>query len=67
MANACVFCIVVYKLAYQQQSFIIVLFEIDKDLKVRFYYTHLTFCLTICLQIKSNGESLVDGKEVVNQ
>ena len=43
MANASIFGIVVSKLYHEKKLCPIILFKIDKGLKVRFYYTILFF------------------------
>ena len=64
MAAACIFGIVISKLSYGQKSRLVILLEVDKDLKVRFYCTILIFCLAICFQVKDDRELLFNVKEV---
>ena len=64
MANASILGIVVGKLCYRKKPCPIILLEVDKDLKIDFYFAILPFGLTVRLLIKSNKESPLDTKEI---
>ena len=55
----------------QTQQFIgagpIILFQIDKKLKIGLYSAVLPFCLAISLREKSRGEPPFDAKEVAKE
>lgn len=67
MARACIFGIVIYKLSYWQEPSLIVLFNINKSLKISLYIIFLLFCLAINLNIKSSKEPLFNIKQVTKQ
>ena len=39
IANVSIFCIIIGKLHYKKKMYLIILFEIDKNQKIDFYYT----------------------------
>ena len=49
MADASILDIGVSKLNYKKKLYPVILLEIDKSLKIGFYYTILPFSLTVCL------------------
>ena len=49
MADISIFGIIIDKLCYKKKPYLIILFKIDKDLKIDIYYTILPFGLTIRL------------------
>ena len=57
--------IIIGKFCYKKKPCLVILFKINKGLKVRFYYTILLFDLTVCLWIKGVGESPLNTKEIV--
>ena len=61
MTGAGVFGIVVGKLRYKKEPCPIILLEVDKDLKVDFYFTILPFSLPVYLVVESGGESSLDA------
>ena len=65
MVDASIFGIFISKLYYEKKPCPVILFKVDKDLKVNFYYIILLFSLAIYLWIKSGEESLLDAKEIV--
>ena len=54
ITNTSIFDIIVNKLYYKKKLYQIILFDIDKDLKISFYYTILFLSLTIYLKIESD-------------
>ena len=67
ITGVCIFGIVIQKLNYQKKLGPIVLLEIDKGLKVHFYYTILLFRLAVRLPAKSSEKPLLDIKKVAEQ
>ena len=65
MANASIFDIIIGKLRHTKKLCLVILFKINKSLKIDFYYIILPFSLTNRLWIKDNGESLLNAKEIV--
>ena len=49
MANISIFTIIIGKFRNKKKLYLVILFKIDKDLKIGFHYTILPFDLTICL------------------
>ena len=49
VANASILGIIVGEFCYEKKLYLVILFEVNKNLKVGFYYTILFFGLTICL------------------
>ena len=64
MTGAHISSIVINKLCHWQEFCLIIQFEIDKGLKIDFYYVVLTFGLAICLKIEGYRKSLFDFKKV---
>ena len=65
MLNISIFDIIVNKLYFYQKFYIVVLFEIDKNLELYLYYTIFFFYLVVNLKIKDNKNLLFNKKEVV--
>ena len=65
IANASIFSIIIRELRYRKKPYPIILFEVDKSLKVGFYYTILFFGLTVYLWIEGGGEFLLNVKEII--
>ena len=49
--NICIFYIIIYKFSYKEKIYLIILFLINKNLKINFYYIILFFNLTINIYI----------------
>lgn len=64
MANTYNLSIFISKLSHKQKSSQIILFKVDKSLRIDFYSTIFIFYLVIYQQIKSGKKSLFDTKEV---
>ena len=60
-----IFNIIINKLCYRKKLYSIILFEINKNLKISFYYTILSFNLAIYLWIEDNEEFLHNIKKIV--
>ena len=56
VTNTGILDIVVSKLYHRKKLYLVILFKIDKDSKIGFYYNILPFDLTICLLVKSDGK-----------
>ena len=54
IVGASIFGIVIGKLCYKQKQYLLILLEVDKDLKVSFYYTVLSLDWAIYLRMESN-------------
>ena len=52
VAGACILGIVISKLGHGQELGPIILFEIDKNLKVGLHGAVLPLCLAVCLRVK---------------
>ena len=65
MAGASILGIIIGKFHYKKKPYQVILFEIDKSLKISFYYIILLFGLTICLWVESGGEFLLDAQEII--
>ena len=65
MASTSIFDIIIDKFYYKKKLYLVVLFKIDKDLKISFYCIILFFSLTVHLWIKSDRKSLLNVKEIV--
>ena len=64
VANASIFNINIGKFRHKKKLYLVILFKIDKNLKINFYYTILLFSLTICLYIKGVKKSQLDIEEI---
>ena len=49
MTSASILSIMIGKFCYRKKPYLVILFEIDKSLKINFYHTVLLFSLTIHL------------------
>ena len=67
VTGACIFGVIVRKLGHRQESYPVILFEVDKSSKVFLYRAVLSFCLPVCLSVKRGGESSLDTKEVAER
>ena len=63
MASASIFGIIIGKFCHRKKLYSVILFKINKDLKVNFYCTILLFSLIVYLQVESDREFLLDAKE----
>lgn len=59
--------IIIYKLYYKWEFNLVILLEIDKNSKIRFYKTILLLSLTISLKVESDEKFLLNTKEVILQ
>ena len=64
-AEICIFNITVVKFGYEQKLYTIVLFKINKNLKIYFYYIILFFYLAISLKIKDKKKFLFYIKKII--
>ena len=67
MLSIDIFSIIVYKFSYWQKTFLGILFEIDKNSKICFYYTTLTLYLSIGLLIKSSKKLVFHNEKIAKQ
>lgn len=67
MADAYIFCIIICKLGYWQESCSITLFEANDSLEVGFYCAILTFDLAVSLKIKNGREVMFDFEEMIKR
>ena len=67
MAGACILGVIISKLGYWQESWLIILFEVDKISKIGLYGTILLFCLIVCLRMEGNREFPLDAKKVAKK
>ena len=58
--DADIFSIIVSKLYYRKKPYSIILFKVDKELKVGFHCAILPFNLADCLRVEGGGEFLLD-------
>ena len=64
MAGISIFNIIIGKFRYKKKLCLVILFQIDKNSKVSFYYTILPFDLTVCLWVKGGKQFPFDPKEI---
>ena len=64
VANTSIFSIIIAKLYYKKKSYSIILFKVNKNLKIGLYYTFLFLNLIIYLQIKGDKEFLLNTKKI---
>lgn len=65
MIDIYIFYIIISKFGYSWKKFyLIILFKINKNFKVNFYYIVLLFRLAIDLKIKGNKKLLFDFKKI---
>ena len=67
MAGASIFGIIVSKLRHGKKPYPIILLEVDKGSKIGFYYTILSFGLTVCLWVEGGGDSPLNTEEITQQ
>ena len=65
IADISIFDIIVYKLRHKKNLCPIILFKINKDLKIGFYYTILFFSLAVSLWVEDGIKSPLDAKKIV--
>ena len=65
MTYISIFCIVLSEFCHKKELGPSILFIIDKNLEVSFYYIILLFGLAIKLKVESNRKSLLNFKEIV--
>ena len=65
IAGTSIFGIIIGKLYYKKKLYLIILFEVNKSLKVGFYYTILPLNLAIYLQVKGNKEFLFNIRKII--
>lgn len=64
MANTSILGIIIYKFSYWQEFGLVILFKINKNLRIRFYHTILTIILAINLKIKDNRETVFNFQKI---
>ena len=64
MAGASILGIIIGKFYHRKKLWPVILFEINKNLKVGFYYTILPFGLTVYLWVEGDKESSLDIKKI---
>ena len=67
VAGACILGVVISKLGHWQELCPIILFKVDKGLKVGIHGAVLPFCLTVYLRMEGSRESPLDAKIVAKQ
>ena len=65
MASAGILGVVIGKLRHRKKLYQIILFKVNKGLKVGFYRTILPFGLTVRLWVEGGGESLLNTKKKI--
>lgn len=65
IADTHILSIIISKLGHWQEHYLVILFEIDKDLEVSLYCTILMFGLAVCLRVEDYRKPLFDSKEVI--
>lgn len=65
ITHTSIFCIIISEFSYKKELGLIILFIINKNLKMNLYYAVLSLSLAIHLRIESNKEPLLNPKEVV--
>ena len=64
MVGANILDIIIDKLCYEKKLYPIILFKVDKNLEIGFYYTILSLNIAVCLRLEGNKEFLLDAKEI---
>ena len=64
MAGACIFGVIESKLCHWQESYLVLLFEVDKSAEVCFHRAVLSFGLAVYLKMEGSWEPLFDAKKV---
>lgn len=67
MAGSYFFGIVINKFGYKKELSLVILFKIDKSLKIGFHCTIVTIGLTVNLKIKSGKEFSFNAKKLTKQ
>ena len=67
IAGACVFSIIINKLSYWQEPYLIIPFEVNKSLKISFIYIIQSFGLAFYLKIEGNKKFLFEIKKIAQQ
>ena len=67
VASACILFVIICKLSHREESGPIILLEIDKDPKIGFHCTILTFGLAVSLRIKHGKEAALDAEKVTER
>ena len=65
VVNASILSIIIGKFRYKKKPYSVILFKIDKVLKINFYHTILFFDLTIYLWIKDIKKTLLNAKKII--
>lgn len=65
MTGADIFRIIISKFSLKKELGPIVLFVIDENLEINFYYTVFSLGLAISLNVKSSGELVLDRQELI--
>lgn len=65
MPGASAFYMIISKFSYWQDPSLVILLIINKNTKISFYNTVLSFDLAISLRIKSHKESLLNFQEKI--
>lgn len=63
--NISILSIIIYKRNYQQMLYLVILLKVNKNLKLYFYYTILTFYLDISSKIKNYKKLVLNIKKVI--
>lgn len=67
MASIFILGIIIGKLGYQQESSLIILLTIDKNLKICIYYIILLFDLAVSLKVKYDKKVVFKAKKIIEQ
>ena len=65
MVNTNIFGIIINKFYYKKKLYLIILFKVNKYLKISFYYTILSLDLAIYLWLKDDKRFLFNIKKIV--
>ena len=65
MSVMSIFGIIISKFHYKKKLYLIILFKINKSLKIGFYYIILSLNRAIYLKIKGSRQFLFDAKEII--
>ena len=64
IASTSIFGVIIGKFRYRKKSYLIILFKVDENSEVGFYYTILSLDLTIHLKIEGDKKFSLDVKEI---
>ena len=64
VASVSIFGIILGKFCYKKKPYLVILFKIDKSLKIGFHYTILPFSMTVYLKVEGGGEFLLNVKKI---